>query len=170
MDLTPYYTWIVFVHVLAAFAFVLVHGVSVVVLFRIRAERDRAKLGTLLEVSAGTLAPMYLAFATLFLVGILAGIVGGWWTNGRLWLWTALVIFVLLTVAMYVIPVPYFRQLRHALGVLTRDERRKGLPAPAPASDDELTMLLTSPRPVYAGTVSLVALALIIWLMVVKPF
>ena len=51
MDLTPYLPWIVFIHIVAAFGFVLSHGVSAFVAFRIRAERDPARIGALLDLS-----------------------------------------------------------------------------------------------------------------------
>src|SRR2546427_625889 len=43
MDLTPYLPWIIFIHIVAAFGFVLSHGVSAFVAFRVRAERRRPR-------------------------------------------------------------------------------------------------------------------------------
>jgi hypothetical protein len=45
----------VFVHVVAAFAFVLAHGVAVFAGFRVRHERDRARITALLDLSTASL-------------------------------------------------------------------------------------------------------------------
>lgn len=47
MDLTPYLGWIVFLH-LVVFLFAAGHGVSFVAAFRIKQERDPARLRALL--------------------------------------------------------------------------------------------------------------------------
>jgi hypothetical protein len=55
MDLTPYVAWIVFAHVLGAFMFAAGHGVSMFVVFQARRERDRGRLGALLDEVADRL-------------------------------------------------------------------------------------------------------------------
>lgn len=45
------YDWIVFIHVLGAFAFVLAHGTSMFIAFRLRAVKDRTRIAELLELS-----------------------------------------------------------------------------------------------------------------------
>ncbi len=45
------YPWLLVLHVTSALAFLAVHGISMGVWWRIRRERDRAKLVTLLELS-----------------------------------------------------------------------------------------------------------------------
>lgn len=71
--LTALYPWIVFVHVAAAFGFVLAHGVAVFVGFRIRQERDRARIAALLDLSTGSLPPMYGSLLVLLVAGLTAG-------------------------------------------------------------------------------------------------
>jgi len=44
MDLTPWLTQLRLVHVLAAFAFVLIHGASAMVAIKLRGERDRTRI------------------------------------------------------------------------------------------------------------------------------
>ena len=77
MDLTPYIKWIVFLHVAGAFMFVAGHGVSMFVVFQVRKERDRARLGALLDLSGWSLGVAGIGLLVLFLSGILAGIVLG---------------------------------------------------------------------------------------------
>ena len=169
MDLTPYQPWLVFTHVAAAFAFIAAHGISMGVFFKLRRERDRAKLTTLLDFSVGSLGALYIAFLILLVAGIVAGIVGGWWTNGRLWLWTALVVLVVVVGVMYGLMSTNYFKLREALGIPSRGDLKKGI-VPEPAADEVLEALLTSSRPTIGAVLGIAGLLVIIWLMVVKPF
>jgi len=169
MDLTPYQPWIIFIHVAASFAFIAAHGASMAVFFRLRTERDRVKLTTLLELSSYSFGALYIAFLILLVAGILAGIVGGWWTNGGLWLWTALVVLVVVVGLMYGLMTTNYGQVRQALGIPSQNDQKKGI-VPEPASDEALDALLTSSRPTIGAVVGLAGLLVIIWLMVVKPF
>ena len=170
MDLAPIYVWLKLIHVLAALGLVLAHGASAAVTFKLRSERDRVRIGALVDLSNAYLNAFYLAFAVVFSAGIVTGIAGGYWTNGQLWIWAALVVFVAIVVGMYALAVPHFEQLRHALGLQTFQDVRKGQPAPSPATDSELLALLQSGRPMGVAGVGLVGIVLLVYLMVVKPF
>jgi hypothetical protein len=62
VDLAPFHTLIVTLHVLGVLLFVLAHGVSAFVLLRIRAERDPVALRTLLGLSRGSFGVMSVGF------------------------------------------------------------------------------------------------------------
>ena len=112
---------------------------------------------------------LYIAFLILLLAGIAAGIVGGWWTNGRLWLWTALVVLVVVVGVMYGLMTTTYLKVRQALGIPSPSDTKKGI-VPEPASDEVLEALLTSSRPTIGAVLGMAGLLVIIWLMVVKPF
>ncbi len=170
MDLTALRPWLILVHVLAVLGFVLVHGASASVAFRLRGERDPARVRALLELSNAYLTWAYVALLVLLVSGIVAGIVGGWWTGGQLWLWVSVGLLVAVIVGMYAVAAPYFESLRHAVGLPTYQDLRKGLDPPAPVSGDELALLLASPRPAIVAAVGLGGITLIATLMVIKPF
>lgn len=170
MDLTAWLPLLRVVHVLAAFAFVLVHGASAMVAFKLRGERDRTRIQALLELSNAYLNWLYLAFLVLLVAGILAGIAGGYWTSGRYWLWASLGVLIAIVVAMYLLATPHFDALRHALGMPTYDDARKKLEPPPPASDEELARLLGSARPMQAAGVGIGGIAIITAMMMLKPF
>ncbi len=88
MDLTPYRSWLVLLHILSVFAFLPVHGVSMTVALRLRHERDRARIGAYLDLSNVYLGGMYGTLGLLLLFGILSGIAGAWWTSGRAGSWS----------------------------------------------------------------------------------
>jgi hypothetical protein len=170
MDLRPFDPWFVLLHILGVFGFLIAHGASVAVAFRLRSERDPARIKALLELSNAYLNAMYGGLTVLLVFGILAGISGAWWTSGKLWIWAAVVLLVLIAVGMYVVALPFFNNVRHAVGLATYDDVRKDLQPPEPASASQLETLLASSAPVTTAVIGLGGLAIIAWLMVLKPF
>lgn len=159
------YPWIVLLHVVGAFVFVLSHGASVWMALLIRRERDRARISALLDLSSASIGGTYVGLLLLLIGGIWAGIYGGHF--GRAWIWAAIGLLVVVIVVMYAVATPYFIRLRAAVGTGAR-----GTPAdPAQtASDDELGALAAKAPVVSLLTVGTVGLVLILWLMVIKPF
>ena len=170
MNLFPFHSWLVLIHILEVFGFLLAHGVSVGVGFRLRSERDPVRIRALLELSNAYLGALYIALFVLLLGGILAGISGGWWTSGKLWIWAAVLLLVAIAVGMYVVALPYFNNVRHAVGVATYDDAKKGLQPPEPAAPAQLEALLQSSAPIVTAVIGLGGILLIGWLMVMKPF
>lgn len=158
------YPWLVWVHIVGVLLFAFGHGTSAVVSFKVRGERDRARVAALLDVSQVSTAVMYAGLLVLLAGGIAAGIVGQWF--GQLWIWAAIVILVVTTFVMYAVASAYYGQLHGALG--QQAYRRKGAP-PEPASDAELTAILRSRRPEALAAIGGVGLAILTWLMVFKP-
>lgn len=168
--LSALYPWIVFVHVAAAFAFILAHGVAVFASFRVRAERDRARIAALLDLSTASVRLMYGALLIVVVAGLLAAGMGGW--LGRLWPWTALGVLVLLAAAMDIIGTTHFTRLRQLAGASISPRRARRLaPAPEPeAAAEELALRLRSRRPELLAAIGGGGLLIVIWLMVLKPF
>ena len=160
-----FYPWIVLLHVVGAFLFAISHGVSGFAAFSIRAaKRDPDRVKALLEVSGYSLGTMYLGLVLLLIGGIWAGISGGHF--GRGWIWTAIVVLVVVIVAMYVMASRYYAQVRQAVGLpSTLDKEPSSGSSPA-----DLEALLTNRRPEILATIGGVGLLVLLWLMVVKPF
>lgn len=163
MDWQP---WLRFTHVLAAFAFVLAHGVSVFVTVKLRSEHDPARVGPLLDLSRFSLPIADLAILVLLISGIAGGFVGGYWD--RLWLWISIGVLVFLLGYMSFRGVKHHDAIRHALGMAGfYDKKGAAVPEPDPAA---LAAALSSPRAMELATVGGIGLLVILWLMVVKPF
>lgn len=162
-----WYPWLVFTHVLGAFGFVLGHGVSMVVAFQLRTERDTGRVTALLDLSGASLAVLYISLLVLLAAGIAAGFVGGHW--GRLWIWTAIGLLIAAIVAMYLLATPYYGNLRRAVG-----QKAYGAPKDAPPPDPlpaaEIATMLDSSRPYWLAAIGGAGLLAIIGLMVLKPF
>jgi len=169
MNLAPLQPWWILGHVLAAFAFMAIHGVSMGVWWRLRTERDRTKVTALLEFSASTIIAMSIAALLLIVTGILAGIGGGWWFDGRWWLWVAIGILVVIIGAMTPLLAIPLNEARHALGIPNRTERKVGTVL-EPADDATLDRALRNPRPRFGAAIGIGGIVLITWLMEMKPF
>jgi hypothetical protein len=161
------YAWLVFVHVLGGFLFAMAHGASANVAFRLRHETSRERTAALLDLSTTYLNAMYLGLVVLLISGIVAGLMGNWW--GRGWIWTALALLVAEFVAMFFMGTRPFARLRKAAGVPYFENMRPQPPA-APAADAEIAALAAAISPLPITVVGFGGLALIIWLMMFKPF
>lgn len=163
MDFAPILFWL---HVAFAFAFVLAHGVSVFVSLRLRGEHDPVRVGAMLDLSLFAVRVATLMLLLVTLTGILAAFTGNYWGKG--WIWGSLGVLVVLWAWMSVRGVRYFDQVRHALGKRGAYDGRKA-PDPEPAPE-QLEALLTSARPLELTAVGVIGLAVIVVLMIAKPF
>ena len=145
------YTWWKLLHLLGALGFVMVHGVSIAVLFRLRTERDAARVHGLLDLSRSTTKPMYVTLLVTVVGGIVTASRGGWWRAG--WLWLSIGLLVAMTVAGVALARPYYARLRLAL-----------------ASGDDMATLMGSHIPAVVAAVGFASLGAIVFLMVAKPF
>jgi hypothetical protein len=162
-----WYPWVVFVHVAAAFLFFMGHGVSMWVSDQVRRERDPVRIRALLELSSMSLGLVYGSLVALLVAGIVAGVMGGHFA--RLWIWAAIVVLVVTLVLMYALASRYYGRVREAVGIRSYMTPKEA-PDPVPASPEELAALLDSRRPDVIGLVGIVALLILLWLMMFKPF
>ncbi len=159
------YAYIVLLHVVGAFTFALAHGVSIAVSLRLRAIRSREQAAALLDLSQMAVGGLYVGLVLLLIGGVWAGFAGDHW--GRLWIWTALGVLVVVIVAMYAIATPFYGRMRVAAGATSNPamlERYGDLGA------DDLAALAASPRPIWRTVIGGIGLLVIGWLMVAKPF
>ncbi len=162
-----WYLWVVLLHVIGAFTFVLSHGVSAYAAFAIRGERDLGRIGALLDLSSTSLTGTYLGLLLLLAAGIVAGFMGGHW--GHAWIWISIGLLVAMLGAMYPLGSSHYAQVRRAVGKKSYGDPADA-PPPEPLSGDELALLLASPRPFLLAGIGGGTLALIVALMVLKPF
>ena len=157
---------VVFLHVLGAFVFVLAHGASMLVAFRVRTEPDKNRLAALFELSSLGITLMYVGLLVMLLAGIAAGFMGNYW--GRGWIWASLGTLVAVIAAMYLIATPYYVRMRVAAGAKVPEQLASRLDPPP--SESELAGLATSNRPFVLATIGGLGLVILLWLMLFKPF
>ena len=161
------YQWIVLLHIIGAFLFVIAHGASIWAVNAIRRESQPGRIAALTDLSSMSLSAAYVGLLLLLIGGIWAGIYQSWFSSG--WIWAALGVFIVIAVAMYAIATPYFKRLRIALGQRTMG-LAKDAPDPVAQSDAEIVAVAASAPAVLLDVVGFVGLVVILWLMVVKPF
>ncbi len=183
-EVTAIYPWVVYVHLASVFAFLLAHGVSAGVLFKLRSERTVERIRALLDLSKVSIGWTYTFLILLGLSGGTAAYLGGWWRQG--WIWASAVVLILVALAMNWIGDPYYDRLRVAVGLeepkaqqgKQSKQGKRGTTAPPggparqmPVDEEEAVLkLLRSPRPWLLALVGSVGLATILWLMLLKPF
>ncbi|HEY7591242.1 MAG TPA: hypothetical protein VH723_09625 [Candidatus Limnocylindrales bacterium] len=161
------YPWIVFVHIAAAFLFVMGHGASMWVSDQIRRERDPERIRALLELSSRSLGLVYVSLLVLLIAGIVAAVMGGHFARG--WPWAAIVVLAVLIGAMYGLASRYYGKVREAVG-LRSYQTPKDAPDPTPVGAAELAALVDNRRPDVIGLIGVAGLLVILWLMYFKPF
>jgi plastocyanin len=153
------YQWFVFVHLAGVFGLLASHGVSMVVMFRLRTERDPARVDGLLQLSAASITPFWLSTVVLLVGGIVAAFLGDLWSYG--WIWASIGTLVVIIVAMYAMARPYYRRVRFVSRAMA-----EGSQAVTPEQYDRI---LSSGRPWGVAVVGFGGLALILYLMLFKP-
>jgi hypothetical protein len=154
------YSWWKFLHVAGVIAFVSFHGVSMTAVLRVRKERDRVRIATMLQLSGSSLMGMYVSLLWLVVFGVVAGIQGGFWNDG--WFWIAIGLLVLAVGEMSAVARPYYQRVKEAVEV-----RPSGVPR---RSDEELEEILSSPVALWNALFGAAILLAITWLMIFKPF
>ena len=144
------YTWLRFVHLLSIGAFLFVHGVTGGASFLLRGPIS-VTTRPLLRVSQIPSQASYPLLLLIVVTGIWMAFAGHW--AARLWPWAALVILIATIAVMGFVARPYY---------LARDA--------AKGPDNAVAVPLSRARPVLAAVVGALALVLLFWLMVFKPF
>ena len=151
--------WAVYLHLVGVFGFLISHGVSVAVTFRIRKERDPAKVQGLLGLSSASLAGFYPSLVILVLGGVLAGFSGRWWGYG--WIWWSIGILTLVTVFMYAMAKPHFQRIRFVTDAMVGGSKA--------VSEEDYATALSAPRGMAIAGIGFAGLLVILWLMLFKP-
>jgi hypothetical protein len=171
VDLAPFHGWIVFIHIVGVFAFLLAHGVSAGVLLRLRSERDPGAVRTLLDLSRRSLGIMGIGALVWLVAGILAGFSGnggaGYWTTGSYWIWASLVVAILIIGLMTPFGRLYLNKVRGAVGI---DPKTGAFDASKPVDPAALDAAINSGRPMLLAAIGFVGLAVLAYLMMFKPF
>jgi uncharacterized membrane protein len=168
MDLVPFLPWLVFAHVVGAFLFVVAHGVSAFVAFRVRGERDPARVAALLDLSGSALALAFVGLLVLLVAGIVIGIVKG--SFGQGWIWLSVVLFVGIGLAMTPLGSQYYGRIRALVAPSSRGSDPGAPVGQVPVDGTELARLLDTRRPEALAVVGGGGFLVILWLMMFRPF
>ena len=159
------YRWLVFLHVLCAFAFVMAHGVSVSVYFMLRNERNVERVKILLAISRASLNYAFISLALILITGIITGIMGQWW--GQWWIRVAVLLIFIIWGAMAGIGTRVMNELRIGLGMVSSYNQP---PRAEMLSAEQMDALLKKINPALLTLVGFGAIAIWVYLMYFKPF
>ena len=148
--LTNLYVWLRFFHLFGLAVFLFAHGISggASLLLRSPVSPDARKLLRLSQRSSFISNP---ALLIVIITGVWMAFEADLW--GRAWIWVGIVVLVAVLGAMGFISRPYY---------IARDAAKE--------SDDVLAQRLSRTRPIPALLIGAVGLAVLIFLMVLKPF
>jgi hypothetical protein len=167
MDLAPYHLWIVWIHVVGVFLFLIGHGVSATVAWRLRTERDPVAVRTLLDFSRRSMTFMGVGLLIWLVSGILAGASGNYWTNGQYWIWASLVLAIVVIAVMTPMGRLYFGRVRVAVGI---DEKSGAIDPNFVVDQAVLDQAIMSGRPALLASIGVGTILVLSWLMFFKPF
>lgn len=159
--------WLVFVHVLAALTFFLAHGTSAAMAFQVRKETDFNRIRALLDLSWSTMVVMGVSFLVMGLTGLILPFMVQIWNKGYIWLSIVLMLFVFIYMAMF--NEKHYKELRRLVG-LPYMRGNKQLPAEPPSSPEEVSALLKRTNAWSLTVAGYVIPAIVLWLMIFKPF
>jgi hypothetical protein len=134
--------------------------------FRLRSEKTTDGIRSLAEVSKQTTGVMYSFLVLIVISGVFLGLQGRWW--GRAWIWTALVVLILTIGVMSALGGRY-NAVRGAVGLPAWDSRGRTSTS-APGSAEEIRQAVEATPAGVITAVGVVALGLLLWLMILKPF
>jgi hypothetical protein len=157
---------LLFAHVLFAFLYFLAHGASVAVAYRVRRETNAERVRALLDLSWSTIVASYQLLLGTIVCGVVLGFLGHWWSAR--WIWTSIIILLLIVVVMARAAAPRYRGLRKAVGLEFVDGKweHRG----PELSPDELARVLAALNPAAITAAGVGGWAVILWLMLFKPF
>ena len=154
------FKWWMLLHILGVAGFLTTHGVSVMVIFRIRGlGADRAAITSAIAGSRQTVTSMYVSLVPLIAGGIGVGLVASDFSHW--WLWLAIGILLVTFALMSTIAKDHFEKVKAAC-----DLRPSGVPR---KSDEELIEMVRSSASMAVIVIGLAGLGAILYLMVVKP-
>ena len=159
--------WLIFLHVLSALTFYMAHGTSVAMAFKIRKETDFTRMRAMLDLSWSTMILMGVSFLIMGLTGIIMPFMIHIWN--KVWIWASIVLMLFVFIYMAVFNETSYKQLRRLVG-LPYMKGSKELPAEPPSSPEEVAALLKKTSVTGLVVTGYVIPAIVLWLMIFKPF
>ncbi|HXQ35749.1 MAG TPA: hypothetical protein VN843_17165 [Anaerolineales bacterium] len=158
------YQWIVFLHVFFAFAFMLVHGVSAVVMLSFRREPDPERSITFFNILPSITITRGLTLL-MGISGFIAAFLTIWWRQG--WVWASFAVYLIISYIMYKYGGGYYGLIYGAANRLIEARKTNTNVEEARKEFDEAR---NAPHPMAVSVVGIAGLAIILWLMRFKPF
>ena len=135
--------------------------------FKVRSETDFARIRAMLDLSVSTFKLYMLSFLLMGLTGLTMPFLIHIWD--KVWIWLSIVLIVFVTIWMGLVNKKQIKQLRRLVG-LPYMQGSKEFPAETPSSPEEVAALLKKINPYQWALVGYGVPAIVLWLMIFKPF
>jgi hypothetical protein len=132
---------------------------------RLRQEKTPDGIRSLTDLSKQTTGVMYTFIVLVVLTGVFLGFKGQYWSSG--WIWAAIGLLIITIGVMSALGSRY-NAVRAAVGLPARAGRQTKTAPPAPP--DESRRAVEAAPGALITAIGVVALLLLLWLMIVKPF
>jgi hypothetical protein len=161
------YQWLKFIHIAAAFTFVMGHSTSIAFAFRLKNEQDLIRVRSMFDLSVSMYMVYILALLVMFVDGIILSFLGDWWSEG--WVWMSLISLLVVIFWMFYLGQQTYQPIRKAFGLPYRDLKGERSAEP-PLSEDERVKLIAKTKPGLMFSIASGGFIFILWLMMFKPF
>jgi uncharacterized membrane protein len=125
----------------------------------LRRFKEPQQVAGILQMSAATVGAFYLSTLVLLVGGVGAGVVGQWFDQG--WIWVSLGLLIGVGILMFPMGRRHFRRIRMVLELMETGTA---------VSRDDFVRVVSSGNPILTAGTGFVAVLLIVYLMVLKPF
>jgi MFS family permease len=151
-----------FLHVLSAMAYFLFHGAVASVTFALKREPGPKRIEALSAVMVFAYAGAPIAGGVLVLTGIVLGIMGHWW--GDRWIWASVAVLLVIGILMNRLGKRYMTE------GFARARTPNAQPQPQASRGISGGMRALFFHPMFFTFTGLIGLAIVLWLMMFKPF
>ena len=171
------YRSLVFVHVLSILVLLLCHGAAFTVTYVLRQERRPERIGVLLDISLASFDSrralgriFWIDFLVVVGSGIALMIAGGWWRSW--WPWLSVAVFIGIVLAMRQLGGGPLSQLRRSIGLpwLAAGFGKPDWKESEAPNQKAMEAALTGLNPTALSVIGVGGFAVLLWLMMFKPF
>ena len=159
--------WILYLHLASVLGFMLAHGVQVQVMWRLHGEPDPARIEWLFHPLPSTRL-LQVLLAAIIVTGLIAGFIVPWWRQW--WIWVSLALLLGITWAMRRYGAGYLELIERPTMELIEAMSAGADAAELAAKRAAFDRARLSWYPAGMTVIGLGGLAIILWLMVFKPF
>jgi hypothetical protein len=157
----------VFIHVLSAITFFLSHGASVAMVFKLRSETDFVRIRAMLDLSISTFKVGKFSFLGMAITGLTMPFLIHIWD--KVWVWLSIILMLFVFFYMFWFDERAYKVLRKLVGVPYMQGMNE-YPAESPASAEEVAAHIKSINITPLVIVGYGIPAVVLWLMIFKPF
>jgi hypothetical protein len=157
------YTWVVYLHVLVIFVFLIQHAAEIWISFKLREQTEPEGIFTTYGfMPANNIRNLRITYVLIILTGITAGLITPWWRQG--WMWAALSVMIVIWIVMRRISSAYLTEVD---AIAERAQKNREDPS---CIDHFKSELKARREPELLSVTAGLGGLLILWLMMFKPF